>query len=161
VIQPPKDGWHDTGDIIAVDRDGFVSIAGRAGRFAKIGGEMVSLDAVETIARDASAETAADHAVLLKQDPQDGDSLVLFTTDAAMKRERMVKTAQGQQKSILGLPRDKDIFVLSALPKLPTGKTDYVTLKKMLLEDFAQAAGSVAAPASAPAPQPTAQKPAP
>ncbi|HYD17115.1 MAG TPA: AMP-binding protein [Patescibacteria group bacterium] len=140
VIQPPPGGWHDTGDIVNVSKEGYVKLTGRAKRFAKIGGEMVSLDMVENIAVAASLKKDAAHAVVLKQDPVNGDSIALFTTDAALKREQLTKAANETGRSVLGLPKNNEIYVIPEMPRLPTGKTDYVTLQKRLKGDFNAAA---------------------
>jgi acyl-[acyl-carrier-protein]-phospholipid O-acyltransferase/long-chain-fatty-acid--[acyl-carrier-protein] ligase len=164
VIQAPPDGWHDTGDIISISDDGYVKLTGRAKRFAKIGGEMVSLDAVENVANAASLKKDVANATVLKQDAEKGDSIVLFTTDPALKREQLAKAAQETGRSILGIPKNPDIHVLEAMPRLPTGKTDYVSLKKMLAAPFNEAASPNAAAqtppsaAATPAGKPAADK---
>src|SRR5262249_16929389 len=77
VLVPPEEGWHDTGDIVTIDRDGFVTIKGRAKRFAKIGGEMISLAAVESLASELWL--GAQSAVVTEPDPRRGERLVLVT----------------------------------------------------------------------------------
>ena len=148
VLQPPKDGWHDTGDIVSMTEEGFMRLTGRAKRFAKIGGEMVSLDAVEDIAEAASKKPEASHATILRQDPVNGDTIVLFTTDETLRRETLAKAAQETGRSVLGLPKNPDIHTIAAMPLLPTGKTDYVSLKKLLAQ-MAASANDNAKPAGA------------
>jgi acyl-[acyl-carrier-protein]-phospholipid O-acyltransferase/long-chain-fatty-acid--[acyl-carrier-protein] ligase len=127
VLQPPEEGWHDTGDIVTLDEAGFVTIRGRAKRFAKIGGEMVSLPAVESYA--ASVWPGADHAVVTRADPRKGEQLVLFTTRAGAKASEL--QAWGRANGIAELAIPRDIRIVDALPVLGTGKLDYVTMSAM------------------------------
>jgi acyl-[acyl-carrier-protein]-phospholipid O-acyltransferase/long-chain-fatty-acid--[acyl-carrier-protein] ligase len=127
VLQPPEEGWHDTGDIVAIDNEGFVTIRGRAKRFAKIGGEMVSLPAVESQAAGLWPES--EHAVVTRPDARKGEQLVLFTTRADANAAAL--QAWGKAHGIAELAIPRDIRVLDALPLLGTGKLDYVTMGRM------------------------------
>jgi acyl-[acyl-carrier-protein]-phospholipid O-acyltransferase/long-chain-fatty-acid--[acyl-carrier-protein] ligase len=120
-------GWYETGDIVDVDDDGFVRIVGRVKRFAKVAGEMVSLEAVEKLAHAASP--GAQHASSSQPDASKGEALVLFTTDAGLERAALQKAAQELGLPELAVPRK--IVPVKELPVLGTGKTDYVTLKRM------------------------------
>jgi acyl-[acyl-carrier-protein]-phospholipid O-acyltransferase/long-chain-fatty-acid--[acyl-carrier-protein] ligase len=127
LLQPPEGGWHDTGDIVTIDDAGFITIRGRAKRFAKIGGEMVSLPAVEGYA--SAVWPASEHAVVTRPDPKKGEQLVLFTTAVDADQKALQEWARGNGVTELMIPRD--IRVLDALPVLGTGKIDYVTLNAM------------------------------
>jgi len=126
-LQPPQEGWHDTGDIVTIDDAGFVAIRGRAKRFAKIGGEMVSLPAVEGYA--ASVWPAAEHAVVTRPDPRKGEQLVLFTTAKDATQKALQDWCKAHGVAELMIPRD--IRLLDALPVLGTGKIDYVRLAEL------------------------------
>jgi acyl-[acyl-carrier-protein]-phospholipid O-acyltransferase/long-chain-fatty-acid--[acyl-carrier-protein] ligase len=130
-LQPPSseagEGWYETGDVVSMDADGFVSIVGRVKRFAKVAGEMVSLEVVEKIATQASSN--AMHGATSQPDGTRGEAIVLFTTDAALTREALSASAK-----LLGIPEiavPRKIQRVDALPLLGTGKMDYVSLKKM------------------------------
>lgn len=130
VLEPLAEGWHDTGDIVAIDAAGFITIKGRAKRFAKIAGEMVSLSAVESIATTLWPQ-AASVAVSIP-DQRKGERIVLLTTEKTAERSAM----QGQAKAIgaseLTVPAA--IMVVDKVPLLGTGKTDYVTATTMARE---------------------------
>lgn len=121
-------GWYETGDIVDVDEDGFVKILGRVKRFAKIAGEMISLEVVENIARKASA--TAQHAVISVADESRGEALILFTTNNNLTREHLQNAAREIGASELSIP--KVIKYISEIPVLGTGKTDYLTLKESI-----------------------------
>jgi acyl-[acyl-carrier-protein]-phospholipid O-acyltransferase/long-chain-fatty-acid--[acyl-carrier-protein] ligase len=123
-LQPPEGGWHDTGDIVSLDEAGFVTIRGRAKRFAKIGGEMVSLPAVEGYA--AAVWPGAEHAVVTRPDAKKGEQLVLFTTAQDADPRALQDWARANGVAELMVPRD--IRAVESLPVLGTGKIDYVTL---------------------------------
>lgn len=120
-------GWYNTGDVVDVDRDGFIHIIGRVKRFAKIAGEMVSLETVERIASNASP--AHTHACTAQTDARRGENLILFSTDQTLTRERLLISAR--QLGIAELAVPKCIVPREALPILGSGKTDYVTLKSL------------------------------
>jgi len=126
-LQPPDGGWHDTGDIVAIDEQGFVTIRGRAKRFAKIGGEMISLPAVEGYA--ASRWPDAAHAVVTRPDARKGEQLVLFTTRSDATAADLLAWGRAHGVAELALP--KEVRRVGALPVLGTGKVDYPTLAGM------------------------------
>ncbi|MDJ0921931.1 MAG: AMP-binding protein [Henriciella sp.] len=130
VIEAPADGWHDTGDIVVVDEDDCIRIVGRVKRFAKVGGEMVSLAVVENC---ASAIWPDDmHAAAAIPDPRKGEQIVLISTAADANRADMVAWAQSHGVSELAVPRK--VFHVDEVPVLGTGKVDYGAVGKKVDE---------------------------
>ena len=127
VIVPPPDGWYNTGDVVAIDEDGFIAIRGRLKRFAKIGGETVSLAVVENIAAALWPENG--HAAIAIPDGKKGEQVVLMTDVPDARRLDLLGWAQNHGVSELSVPRR--VLVVAEIPKLATGKTDYVTVQKL------------------------------
>ena len=127
-LETLPDGWYDTGDIVSVDEEGFVHILGRAKRFAKIGGEMVSLSAVEEVLQEKYPDIKL--AVISIQDEKKGEQLVLFTEAENMDSKELLDYFKTKHYSELWIP--KKILTKQEIPILGTGKTNYVKLREML-----------------------------
>lgn len=127
VLKPLEDGWHDSGDIVAVDDDGFIAIRGRAKRFAKIAGEMISLGAVEIMVQKLWPEDV--HAAVAVEDRRKGERIVLVTTRMPALREELRDYSRRFGATDLMVPGE--IINVPEIPVLGSGKTDYVTAQKI------------------------------
>jgi acyl-[acyl-carrier-protein]-phospholipid O-acyltransferase/long-chain-fatty-acid--[acyl-carrier-protein] ligase len=130
VLERPQEGWHDTGDIVTIDEQGFVTIKGRARRFAKVGGEMVSLAAVEALASELWPN--APSAVCAVPDLRKGERLILLTEQKNATRGEFHSFAKTKHASDLMIP--VDVWVVEKLPMLGSGKVDIVAVGKLVQE---------------------------
>jgi acyl-[acyl-carrier-protein]-phospholipid O-acyltransferase/long-chain-fatty-acid--[acyl-carrier-protein] ligase len=129
ILVPPEEGWHDTGDIVTIDHEGFVTIKGRAKRFAKIGGEMISLAAVESLASELWPD--AQSAVVAEPDPRRGERLVLVSEKEDATRAAFQAYAKAKGASDLMAPAE--VMVVDKLPVLGSGKADLVGVARLVL----------------------------
>ena len=127
VLRPLADGWHDSGDIVAVDEEGYIAIRGRAKRFAKIAGEMISLGAIELMVQKLWPE--AYHAAVAVEDRRKGERVVLVTTKMLALREELREYSRRFGATDLMVPGE--IVNVPEIPVLGSGKTDYVTAQKI------------------------------
>jgi acyl-[acyl-carrier-protein]-phospholipid O-acyltransferase/long-chain-fatty-acid--[acyl-carrier-protein] ligase len=132
VLERPPEGWHDTGDIVTIDAQGFVTIRGRAKRFAKVGGEMISLAAVETLASELWPNAIS--ALVAVPDARKGERLILVTEQKDAARSQFMAFARQRGASELMIP--SEIIILDKLPLLGSGKVDLVSLNKLVQEEI-------------------------
>jgi acyl-[acyl-carrier-protein]-phospholipid O-acyltransferase / long-chain-fatty-acid--[acyl-carrier-protein] ligase len=130
VLEPPPNGWYDTGDIVQFDAEGFLTIKGRAKRFAKVAGEMVPLGAVEELV--SRLWPSAMHAVVTVPDAKRGEMLVLITDQDGASRGAIASAAREAGLPEIFVPRS--IAHVSNVPLLGTGKIDYVSAGKLAVE---------------------------
>ena len=128
VLQPPPDGWHDTGDIVSVDDKGFITIKGRAKRFAKVAGEMVSLAAIETLAAQLWPDAISACASL--PDPRKGERVVLVTQQKGATRGDFASFAKSQGAADVMVPAE--VAVIPTIPLLGSGKLDFAGVKRLV-----------------------------
>jgi acyl-[acyl-carrier-protein]-phospholipid O-acyltransferase / long-chain-fatty-acid--[acyl-carrier-protein] ligase len=128
VIEPLPDGWHDTGDIVTIDEQGFIAIKGRAKRFAKIGGEMVSLASLEALAGECWPGVLSGAATL--PDAKKGERVVLLTEQKNATKTAFLAFAKSRGASELMLP--SEVRVVDQLPLLGSGKLDFAGISRMV-----------------------------
>jgi len=141
VIKPPEGGWHDTGDVVSVDEDGYITIRGRMKRFAKIGGEMVSLAVVENCASALWPDNM--HAAVAIPDGRKGEQIVLLTDCPDANRTDLIGWVRNHGVPELAVPRQ--IIFAEAIPLLGTGKTDYTRADALVRAKLAELAGAAEA----------------
>jgi acyl-[acyl-carrier-protein]-phospholipid O-acyltransferase/long-chain-fatty-acid--[acyl-carrier-protein] ligase len=126
---PFGENWYNTGDIASVDSDRFVKLLGRVKRFAKVAGEMVSLEVVEKIAETASPTGL--HGATSIPDARRGEVILLYTEDKQLRREQLQQAAHAIGAPDLAIPRK--VIYLEKIPMLGNGKKDYPALQKLAL----------------------------
>jgi acyl-[acyl-carrier-protein]-phospholipid O-acyltransferase/long-chain-fatty-acid--[acyl-carrier-protein] ligase len=126
-LMPPPNDEHDTGDVVGIDEQGYVTIAGRAKRFAKIAGEMVSLTAVEN--HLTTLWPGYSHAMIAIPDERKGEQLVLVTSFADATREAIIQFIQQTGLSELMTPKR---IIIADVPLLATGKINYEQVKRIV-----------------------------
>ena len=136
VLVPPENGWYHTGDVVEMDEIGFFTIKDRIKRFAKIGGEMVSLNAVQDMVVDATKEMGPEYSYGVVSIPHEskGEQIVLVTNNEKVTSAMLHEYVKNNGMSELYLPRV--ILYHEKLPVFATGKADNVTLKKEVMAEL-------------------------
>jgi acyl-[acyl-carrier-protein]-phospholipid O-acyltransferase/long-chain-fatty-acid--[acyl-carrier-protein] ligase len=127
VVQP-QGQWYDTGDIVEIDENGFITILGRAKRFAKIAGEMVSLMIPEDLALHMFPDCV--HAALAVTDERKGEHIILCSECEGLTRENLISLAREKGMPEIALP--KHILHIPEIPRLGSGKIDYPELARRI-----------------------------
>ncbi|MDO4218752.1 MAG: AMP-binding protein [Synergistaceae bacterium] len=127
VIEPLKDGWYDTGDIVKIDDLGYVTVLGRAKRFAKLGGEMVSLPSIEEALQTIYPDKVF---AVVAQTIGEKEVIVAVTTDSNLKCQEVKNALSEIGMAEIAIP--KKLVYMTELPLLGNGKTDYPSLMEKL-----------------------------
>lgn len=133
IVQPPLEGWYETGDIVDVDGENFISIKGRTKRFAKIAGEMVSLQQIEEYVSKLLPENLC--AAVAVKTAKKGESIVLISENKKAKLANLRTQLKEMGLANVAIPRE---MLVMEIPVLGSGKTDYPKLQKIVEAEFVE-----------------------
>jgi acyl-[acyl-carrier-protein]-phospholipid O-acyltransferase/long-chain-fatty-acid--[acyl-carrier-protein] ligase len=128
------DGWYNTGDIVTIDDEGFITITDRLGRFGKIGGEMISHTAIEDVCYKGLGLQDRVLAVTSIPDEKKGERIVVLYVKSAVDGEKLFEVINASDLPNLAKPKRENLIAVDAIPALGSGKTDFQRIKKIAAE---------------------------
>ncbi len=127
-------GWYNTGDVVVIDEEGFITITDRLGRFSKIAGEMVSHTAIEEVCQKGLGIDDQVAAVTSIPDEKKGEQIVVLYVQSAVQGDKLFEIVSQSDLPNIAKPRRENFIGIDEIPLLGSGKMDLRKLKAIAVE---------------------------